>query len=130
VTRLLTAVPGHAFLSQGGGLLVNSKATFRAIAAGASVPLAVGTVCPDRCSAENAIVEMMADGEPIILKHEYFSSGKGNEILSPRDGVRPIGASRVVIAAGRPAGRGMCHCSAYSGCSPSGSPTPISALTR
>jgi hypothetical protein len=98
-----TAVPGHAFLSQGGGLLVNSKATFRAIAAGASVPLAVGTVCPDRCSAENAIVEMMADGEPIILKHEYFSSGKGNEILSPRDGVRPIGASRVVIAAGRPA---------------------------
>nr|BAU09321.1 amino acid ligase [Streptomyces roseoverticillatus] len=99
------ALPGHAFLRQGGGLLVNSKAVFRAVAAGAGVPLPPGTVCSAPQEAEDQIDEFFRAGRPVILKHEYLSSGTGNEIVSPVAGIRPIGARRVVRLTGRPAVR-------------------------
>ncbi|MDX3228653.1 peptide ligase PGM1-related protein [Streptomyces sp. ME19-01-6] len=98
-----TAVPGHRFLSQGGGALVNSKVVFRAVAAGSGVPLPEGTVCGNRQDAEDTIWEMLERGHPVIAKHEYASGGAGNQILSPFPGVRALGAPQVTLATDRSA---------------------------
>jgi len=95
------ALPGYSFLSQGGGRLVNSKAVFRAIAAGADVPLPEGAVCAQRESAEEAIARLITRGCPVMLKHEFRAGGRGNEILSPAAGLQPIGARRTVVCADR-----------------------------
>ncbi|MBB5121699.1 hypothetical protein AF335_07815 [Streptomyces eurocidicus] len=96
-------MPGYAFVSQGGGAIVNSKAFFRAVAAGAGAPIPEGTVCPTPQAAEEAVLKLLAAGHVAILKHEFLSSGKGNEILSPYDGVRPIGARSATVVTDRAA---------------------------
>jgi hypothetical protein len=48
---------GAAFFAQGGGELCNNKAVFRAIAAGASVPIPAGDVCHDQSEAINTTYE-------------------------------------------------------------------------
>lgn len=77
------ALQGHAFLTQSGGLLGSSKAAFRAIAAGAGLPLPDGVVCVDARRARQHIARMLDDGAPVILKQDYGSGSEGNEILSP-----------------------------------------------
>lgn len=96
------ALPGHAFLAQGGGALVNSKAVFRAVAAGAGVPVPEGAVCAGPASAEAAITGLLDRGHPVIVKQEYLSGGDGNEILSPVAGITPVGAPWAVVLADRP----------------------------
>jgi hypothetical protein len=93
------AMPGHAFFAQGGSALANSKAAFRAIAAGVGIPVAAGTVAGSRQAARDAIGELLAAGHPVILKQEFHSASDGNEILSPAPGLEPFGAQRVVVAA-------------------------------
>jgi hypothetical protein len=39
----------------------------------------------------------------VVLKLEFRSGGRGNEVLSPIEGVRPVGARRTVVLSGRPA---------------------------
>jgi biotin carboxylase len=99
------AVPGGAFAGQGGGALVNSKAVFRALAAAAGVPLAPGTVCSNRTDTEDAILGHVGDGHPAIVKHEFYSGGVGNRIVSPVGGVRALGAPTVTVATDRAAVR-------------------------
>jgi hypothetical protein len=91
------AVPGHAFSAQGGDAIVNSKAVFRAMAAGAGVPIAQGLATIRKIEAQGAITELLAAGHSVIVKQEFQSGGFGNEILSPVAGVRVAGAPREVV---------------------------------
>jgi hypothetical protein len=99
------AVPGYGFVSQGGGTLVNSKAVFRAVAAGAGVPLPEGAVCTNRQDAEDAIMDLLDAGHPVMLKRDYACGGLGNEILTPVPGVEPVGAGRILQVRDRAAVR-------------------------
>ncbi len=93
---LTSALPGAAFMSQAGGVMVNSKAAFRTVAAGAGVPLPDGAVCTSRAAAVTAVTELLESHDVVVVKHEWMSGGRGNELLSLRDDVRPIGARRSV----------------------------------
>jgi hypothetical protein len=96
----IPATPGYGFASQGGGLLTNSKSMFRAIAGGTGAPLPPGAVCTSLDVAEQMIVDLLAGGEPVVVKHDFLSGGRGNEILTAGPAVRPIGARRVVTVSG------------------------------
>ncbi|MFF8950713.1 peptide ligase PGM1-related protein [Streptomyces sp. NPDC014940] len=94
---VIDAVPGHEFIGQGGGALVNSKAVFRALAAGCGAPVPEGAVCSDPSTAVRVISGLFARGLPVIVKHEYRQATKGNEILAPSDiWFTPRGAPRSV----------------------------------
>jgi len=97
--RARDALAGYGFVSQGGGALVNSKAMFRAVAAGAGIPLPEGAVCMGRTDTEAAITAMVRQGHPVIVKSDFGSGAAGNRIVSPLAGVRPLGAPTVTIAA-------------------------------
>ncbi|WP_053923773.1 hypothetical protein [Streptomyces chattanoogensis] len=76
------ALPGAAFIAQGGGEPVNSKAFFRALAAGAGVAVAEGTVCHGRAEAEQALAERIAQsGAAVVVKQAHNGSGNGNHIV-------------------------------------------------
>lgn len=75
------ALPGHAFLTQHGSAIANSKATFRAVANGIGCPVPEGSVCADRFSAERQIANLLAKGPAVVVKREFHGAGDGNEIL-------------------------------------------------
>jgi hypothetical protein len=95
---VLDALPGHGFSGQGGNALVNSKAVFRAVAAGTGAAMAPGAVVARPQDAVAVLEEMLAAGHPVIVKQEYQAGGQGNDVLSRVPGVRPIGARQVVHA--------------------------------
>ncbi|MEU6743413.1 peptide ligase PGM1-related protein [Streptosporangium sandarakinum] len=88
---------GYEFLRQGGGLLTNSKAVFRVLAAAVGMPIARGAVHTNLRSATDSALRLIADGVPLMLKQEYLSSGSGNYLLSPYEGVYPRGAREMVV---------------------------------
>ncbi|MCQ4083498.1 peptide ligase PGM1-related protein [Streptomyces sp. RB6PN25] len=100
------AMPGHGFVAQAGGMLTNSKSMFRAVAGGVGAAVPPGQVCTGREVAEQAILDLLAGGEPVVVKHDFLSGGHGNEILAAGRPVRPIGARRVVTVHGRADVRG------------------------
>ncbi|MFC9328865.1 peptide ligase PGM1-related protein [Kitasatospora sp. NPDC057015] len=93
---IAAALPGYGFVDQAGGLLLNSKSAFRAIAGGAGVPVPQGTVGTSAEAVEPTVLELLALGHPAIVKHDFLSGGHGNEILNSSGPVRPVGARRVV----------------------------------
>ncbi|TDC61303.1 hypothetical protein E1258_11915 [Micromonospora sp. KC207] len=97
------ALPGYPFSAQAGDALVNSKAGFRALAAGAGVPIAPGTVVTRPEQALEAITDLFDQDHSVMVKLEFNGGGFGNEILSRTDGVVPTGAPRVVVLPDRPA---------------------------
>lgn len=105
--RLLESVglaahaPGYEFFVQGGSEIVNSKAVFRALAAGAGVPIAEGTTVATLAEAEATIWQLLSRYRSLILKQDLEVAGLGNEILSMRDGLPPAGAPRVELVANR-----------------------------
>jgi Pre ATP-grasp domain/PGM1 C-terminal domain len=101
----LDKVAGHEFIGQGGGRLLNSKAIFRAVAAGSGVPLPEGGVCTNKVEAEILIEHLFAKGYSVMLKRDYACGGAGNEIVSQVGGFQPVGAERVVVLADRAAVR-------------------------
>lgn len=92
------ALPGYAFLAQGGGTLVNSKAAFRAVAAGSAVPIPKGGVARSMDDALRLVGGLIENGRPAMLKRDFSGGGMGNEIVSPTWPVRALGARRVVHA--------------------------------
>ncbi|MFE9976655.1 peptide ligase PGM1-related protein [Streptomyces hirsutus] len=99
---LADVVPGFAFLEQGGGRLLNSKATFRALAAGTGVALPLGKVCSSAAEAEEFIWgEILSRGQSAILKQDFHVAGFGNEVISSLPGVEPVGALRTVVTTDR-----------------------------
>ncbi len=95
------AVPGYGFVAQAGGMLTNSKSFFRAMAGGLGVPVPDGAVCTSREVAEEAVLDLLESGEPLVVKHDFLSGGHGNEILTAGGPVQPIGARRVVNVSDR-----------------------------
>ncbi|MEV7774994.1 peptide ligase PGM1-related protein [Kitasatospora sp. NPDC086791] len=93
---LAHAMPGQAFAAQGGNALVNSKAGFRALAAGAGVPIPPGRVAGSPAEVEAAIEHLLAQGHSVMVKVEYQAGGFGNEILARDEQVDAAGAERVV----------------------------------
>ncbi|RNL73843.1 peptide ligase PGM1-related protein [Streptomyces sp. I6] len=91
------AVPGHAFLGQGGALIADSKAVFRTLAAGAGLPLPDGGVCANQESAYRLITRLLSASRPVILKKEFLAAGNGNEVLTLAEGVKVNGAGRTVL---------------------------------
>ncbi|MFF4383522.1 zinc-binding dehydrogenase [Kitasatospora sp. NPDC001547] len=93
---LAHAMPGLPFAAQGGNALVNSKAGFRALAAGAGVPIPPGTVAGSPAEVEAAVEHLLAQGHSVMVKVEYQAGGLGNEILARDERVEAVGAERVV----------------------------------
>lgn len=91
------ALPGFAFSEQGGDALVNSKAAFRAVAAGIGVAIAPGVIAGTRELAESTIGEILRRGDSVIVKREFAGGGFGNEILATDENVVPAGARKVVL---------------------------------
>ncbi|QIS14516.1 peptide ligase PGM1-related protein [Nocardia arthritidis] len=87
--------PGFAFVDQGGGEMLNSKATFRALSAGVGVSVADGAVVNSRERAEDQIWSLLAAGHCAIVKQDFHVAGYGNEIISPVPGIPAVGAHKV-----------------------------------
>lgn len=96
--------PGFEFLSQGGGRLLNSKATFRALAGGTGVAVPQGKVCSlEEEAADFLWEELLSHGHPAIIKRDFHVAGFGNEVVSPVPGIEPVGALRAVVVDDREA---------------------------
>ncbi|AUG80583.1 hypothetical protein CFP65_5903 [Kitasatospora sp. MMS16-BH015] len=90
------ALPGAEFVAQGGLALVNSKAVFRALAAGVGVAISPGTVAGSPAEVEAAVNGILESGRSVMLKVEYQGGGFGNEVLTRAERVTPAGAQRAV----------------------------------
>ncbi len=95
--------PGFGFAAQGGTTLLNSKAAFRALAAGHGIPTPYGIVTDDRAEAEEFVFDALVAGRPCIVKQDFHVGGIGNEIISPVEGIRPIGATGTEVVTDRAA---------------------------
>ncbi|MEU3573267.1 peptide ligase PGM1-related protein [Kitasatospora sp. NPDC036755] len=93
---LAHAMPGQPFAAQGGNALVNSKAGFRALAAGTGVPIPPGRVAGTPAEVEAAIEHLLGQGHSVMVKVEYQGGGLGNEVLARDERVEAVGAERVV----------------------------------
>ncbi|WP_026422381.1 hypothetical protein [Actinokineospora inagensis] len=97
-------VPGAGFVAQGGGHLANSKATFRAVAAGVGAPTAPGYVCSDPAEAANAMTQLIDSGRDVLVKKAQNGAGAGNEMVLKPGAVPPdnIGVRHVHHLDGSP----------------------------
>ena len=100
VLGLSDALPGAGFVGQDGGRLVNSKTVFRAIADGLGVPTPRGAVCASPPAVVAAIHDLLDTGAIAVVKQDYLSGGRGNEVVTAGESFRPIGARRVVTISG------------------------------
>ncbi|MCG5450984.1 hypothetical protein [Micromonospora hortensis] len=85
---------GSDFFAQGGGELVNNKATFRALAAGAGVPTPAGAVCRSGGEAVCATVSLLGEAGAVVVKQAHNGAGVGNQLLlcDPRLASDHVGA--------------------------------------
>src|ERR1700744_1932747 len=81
-------VPGADFMAQNGGELANSKATFRALAAGAGVPMVPGAVCHSSYEAEHALQGLLGNTGAVLVKQAHNGAGAGNELVIQDDSLR------------------------------------------
>ncbi|MGH3565759.1 MAG: hypothetical protein ACRDRH_06940 [Pseudonocardia sp.] len=72
---------GAGFFAQGGGELGNNKATFRAVAAGAGVPIPVGAVCRSEREAVAATAALLDTTGAVMVKQAHNGAGVGNQLL-------------------------------------------------
>jgi pre ATP-grasp domain-containing protein/pheganomycin biosynthesis PGM1-like protein len=80
---LAEGTPGLRFMEQGGAELLNSKATFRAIASGIGVPVPDGIVTDLAEDALAYVWSLVSRGESAMVKQDVQTGGFGNEVLSP-----------------------------------------------
>jgi Pre ATP-grasp domain len=73
--------PGADFFAQGGGELANSKAVFRALAAGAGVPICTGRVCRSPAEAIAATNALLDRTGAVMVKQAHNGAGVGNQLL-------------------------------------------------
>jgi hypothetical protein len=72
---------GAAFFAQGGGELGNNKATFRAVAAAAGVPIPAGAVCRSEREAVAATLALLDSAGAVMVKQAHNGAGVGNQLL-------------------------------------------------
>jgi biotin carboxylase len=73
--------PGADFFAQGGGELGNNKATFRALAAGADVPIPAGAVCRSPSEAVAATADLLSRTGGVVVKQAHNGAGVGNQLV-------------------------------------------------
>ncbi|WP_131770572.1 hypothetical protein [Candidatus Protofrankia californiensis] len=73
--------PGAGFFAQGGGEVGNNKATFRALAAGAGVPIPSGAVCRSEHEAADATAALLARTGAVMVKQAHNGAGVGNQLV-------------------------------------------------
>lgn len=73
--------PGAEFFAQGGGELGNSKANFRALAAGAGVVIPAGAVCRSRREAVAATADLLVSSGAVVVKQAHNGAGVGNQLV-------------------------------------------------
>lgn len=73
--------PGAGFFAQSGGEVGNNKATFRALAAGAGVPIPAGAVCRSRSEAVAATADLLDSSDAVVVKQAHNGAGVGNQLL-------------------------------------------------
>lgn len=95
--------PGFGFADQGGNDVLNSKVTFRALAAGTGVPVPEGIVTESFADAVEFLWELLGSGRPAIAKQDVCCGGMGNEVLTTAVGVEIIGARHHQIVTDRAA---------------------------
>ncbi|HET9142779.1 peptide ligase PGM1-related protein [Actinophytocola sp.] len=100
---LAGGTPGFAFVDQGGHELLNSKAVFRAVAAGTGLPIPEGVVTSSPEDAVDFCWDLLRSGRPVIVKQDRNVAGLGNEILSRTAEIDPLGAAHHEIVTGRAA---------------------------
>ncbi|MGW6714423.1 preATP grasp domain-containing protein [Streptomyces globisporus] len=98
IAALASAVglPGGAvstFDASGGAELFNSKAVFRALAAGLGVPVPDGAVCATRGDLERALDRLAAPTGAVIVKADRMGGGAGNVLCRTDPTVPPAGAA-------------------------------------
>lgn len=86
---------GAPFFEQGGGVLLNSKSAFRAIAGGSGVPIPNGGVAHSIGALIRLVSSCLDESECVAVKHDFMSGGHGNEILTRGEQFQPVGARRV-----------------------------------
>ncbi len=94
---LADGTDGCAFMAQGGGELLNDKATFRLLAAGTGAAVPPGLVTSHREQAERYLWSLLGAGHPAVLKRARHVGGRGNVLLTPAGGVEPVGMNDTVI---------------------------------
>lgn len=95
-------LPGASFAQQGGGILANSKVSFRAIAAGAHVPIPEGTVANSPEEASQVLhAFLLTQGVPAIIKKEFGQGCRGNEVLTPVMGIESNGGRSCLVLSDR-----------------------------
>ncbi|MBC6451315.1 preATP grasp domain-containing protein [Actinokineospora xionganensis] len=72
---------GAGFFGQGGGELGNNKATFRALAAAAGVPIPAGAVCRSEREAVAATAALLDGAGAVVVKQAHNGAGVGNQLL-------------------------------------------------
>lgn len=91
------STPGFGFMESGGGELLNSKAVFRTLAAGAGVPVADGIATTSLVEGLSFVRSLLRDGKAAIAKQDLNMGGLGNEILAPSSAVRQLGAAHLAV---------------------------------
>ncbi|RST08704.1 hypothetical protein EF910_00165 [Streptomyces sp. WAC07149] len=79
---LTRSTPGFGYVDEGGARLLNSKANFRAIAAGNGLPVPPGIATADRTTAVDYARQALASHGAVMVKQDYNAGGFGNEIIT------------------------------------------------
>lgn len=82
-----------AFDASGGAELFNSKAVFRALAAGLGVPVPDGAVCVTRGDLERSLDRLAAPTGAVIVKADRMGGGAGNVLCRTDPGIPAAGAA-------------------------------------
>ncbi|MWV31177.1 hypothetical protein [Rathayibacter iranicus] len=97
------AEPGLHFAHENGVDMLNSKATFRKLAAGVGVPIAQGCAVRSKRELCTELIRLQKLDRPLIAKHDHAGGGHGNLILSTENAVRSeFPGAREFISLGRP----------------------------
>ncbi|MFJ6700035.1 peptide ligase PGM1-related protein [Streptomyces sp. NPDC091272] len=84
-----------AFDTAGGAELFNSKAVFRALAAGLGIPVPDGAVCATRGDLGRVLERLAAPTGAVIVKADRNSGGTGNLLCLADPRIPALGAGRV-----------------------------------
>lgn len=91
------AFEGCAFFSQGGDAFANSKASFRALAAAAQVPIPKGTVCRAADELGDAISRLLEEVDGVMVKQAHNGAAAGCTVISRTLGTVPRTAGSIWI---------------------------------
>jgi hypothetical protein len=93
--------PSVAFCEAGGVELLNRKAVFRALCAGARVPIPAGLVTRSVSDAVDFTASYVESGRSVIVKQDAHQGGFGNEILAHIPEVAQLGAASLAVVTDR-----------------------------